>query len=146
MKFVEISWQSDLYQQEIDLRDRLLRAPLGLRFSDEELAAESSEYHFGMLDRRQLIACAVIVPLSDVLAKLRQMAVAASHQRRGVGSILIGNIERVLQDRQFQMIRLHARENAVEFYEKLGYRKRGPRFIEVGVPHWKMTKSIAARS
>ena len=142
MQFTEIQWQSELYDQEVALRLELLRVPLGLTFSDEELQAESAELHFGMLDQSRLVACAVIVPLSDALAKLRQMAVATEHQNQGVGANLIRNIESALQDRQFEVIELHARDNAANFYEKLGYSKQGTQFIEVSIPHWKMTKSI----
>jgi len=142
MQFTEIQWRSDLYDQEIELRLELLRVPLGLTFSEQQLQAESSDLHFGMLDGGRLIACAVIVPLSDALAKLRQMAVATTYQRQGVGANLIGNIESALQGRQCEAIELHARDNAVGFYEKIGYRKQGSQFIEVSLPHWKMTKSI----
>jgi predicted GNAT family N-acyltransferase len=145
MQFTEIQWQSELYDQEIELRLELLRVPLGLTFSAEELQLESAELHFGMLDGGRLIACAVIVPLSIALAKLRQMAVATAYQRKGIGASLIGNIELALQDRQFEKIELHARDNACGFYEQLGYRKQGPQFIEVSLPHWKMTKSIRRR-
>lgn len=142
MQFTEIQWQCDLYRQEIELRLELLRIPLGLTFSDEQLSAEAADLHFGMLDEGRLIACAVIVPLSRTLAKLRQMAVAEAFQRQGVGATLVRNIESALADRQFQTIELHARDHAVGFYEKLGYRKQGGQFIEVSLPHWKMSKSI----
>ncbi len=143
MQFTEIRWRSVLYEQEIELRLELLRVPLGLTFSAEELQAESAELHFGMLDQSRLIACAVIVPRSDALAKLRQMAVATEYQRQGVGASLVRNIESALHDRRFKAIELHAREHAAGFYENLGYRKHGPQFIEVSLPHWKMTKSIS---
>jgi len=142
MQFVEIEWHSDLYGDEIALRDKLLRAPLGLIFTDEDLAEESNQLHFGMMDGENLIACAVIVPLSASEAKLRQMAVEDSYQRQGVGSNLIDNIESALRERRFHTIELNAREHAAEFYERLGYRKQGSAFIEVSIPHWKMTKSI----
>ena len=46
MEFVEIDWNSNLYSLEIELRDCLLRAPLGLTFSSEELEAESADFTF----------------------------------------------------------------------------------------------------
>ena len=143
MEFTEIQWQSELYRQEIELRLELLRSPLGLSFSDEQLSDEATDLHFGMLDEGQLIACAVIVPLSESLAKLRQMAVAEAYQHRGIGATLVRKIESVLTDRLFLAIELHARDHAVGFYEKLGYRKQGSQFIEVTLPHWKMSKSIS---
>ena len=142
MQFTEIPWQSDLYRQEIELRLELLRLPLGLTFSQEQLNEEATDLHFGMLQSECLIACAVIVPLSDSLAKLRQMAVATTHQKKGIGASLIRSIESALRDRQFETIELNARDSATGFYEKLGYRKQGSQFVEVSLPHWKMTKSI----
>ena len=142
MQFTEIEWQSDLYDQEIQLRLELLRIPLRLTFSDQQLQEESSDLHFGMLDGGQVVACAVIVPLSHSAAKLRQMAVATTHQKQGIGTRLVKSIESTLRDRQFQEIELHARDVALGFYERLGYRKQGSQFIEVGIPHWRMTKSL----
>ena len=142
MEFVEIDWNSDLYSLEIELRARLLRAPLGLTFSSEELEAESAELHFALVDQDQVLACAVIVPLSSDLAKLRQMAVHENHQRQGLGSSLIRQIEPALQNRGFQQIELNAREEAVNFYQRLGYQTVGDRFMEVGIGHWKMYRQL----
>ena len=142
MEFVEIEWNSKLYTLEIELRDRLLRAPLGLTFSSEELKAESTELHFALVDQDQVRACAVIVPLSRNLAKLRQMAVHEDYQRQGLGSMLIHSIESVLKQRGFQKIELNAREEAVTFYERLGYHAAGDRFMEVGIGHWKMHRQL----
>jgi predicted GNAT family N-acyltransferase len=150
MEFVEIEWQSELYRQEIELRDRMLRAPLGLVFSEEDVQAEAKELHFGIIDgnidgnidQQRLIACAVIVPLSDRDVKLRQMVVTAAQQRTGIGTRLIGQIEATLAERGIQQIELNARDIAIGFYERLGYAKQGEAFIEVSIPHWKMTESI----
>ena len=142
MEFVEIEWNSELYALEIELRKRLLRAPLGMSFSPEELAAESSELHFGLIHQGQLWACAVIVPSPTDQAKLRQMAVDEDHQRQGLGSTLIRHIETELRRRDFQRVELHAREEAVPFYERLGYHTLGDRFIEVNLGHWKMYRQL----
>jgi len=143
MEFIEIEWNSNLYHLEIELRDRLLRAPLGLAFSSEELEAESAELHFALVDDVQVRACAVIVPLSVREAKLRQMAVHENHQRQGLGSRLIREIEIALYRRGFKAIELNAREQAVPFYKRLGYQTAGDRFMEVGIGHWKMHRELA---
>lgn len=143
MEFIEIEWQSELYQQEIELRDRILRAPLGLTFDQQDLQAEADQLHFGIVQRQRLIACAVIVPLSAGSVKLRQMAVTSGRQRAGVGTRLIGQIEATLAGRGIERIELNARDIAVGFYQRLGYAKQGDPFTEVSIPHWKMIKSLA---
>ena len=84
----------------------------------------------------------MIVPLSSDLAKLRQMAVHENYQRQGLGSSLIRQIEPALQQRGFQNIELNAREEAVNFYQRLGYQTAGDRFMEVGIGHWKMRRQL----
>ena len=125
MKSVEIPWQSDLYQQEVALRDEVLRAPLGLGFTPEQLAAEKDELRFGVVDQQQvdqqLIACVLVKPLSSTVAKLRQMAVAPDRQREGVGATLIRSVEKSLADRGYEVIEMNAREVVMGFYQSLGY-------------------------
>lgn len=145
MQFVEISIQSPRYKQEIELRDRTLRAPLGLVFTQEDLQAEVDHLHYGIVDGDALVACAVVVPLSTTEAKLRQMAVTEAHQRQGIGSTLVRSIEAELVALGFRHIQLNARDIAVGFYTSLGYAKEGAEFIEVSIPHRKMVKSIAVR-
>ena len=146
MKSVEIPWQSDLYQQEVALRDEVLRAPLGLGFTPEQLAAEKDELRFGVVDQQQvdqqLIACVLVKPLSSTVAKLRQMAVAPDRQREGVGATLIRSVEKSLADRGYEVIEMNAREVVMGFYQSLGYTSVGERFVEVGIPHFKMSKQI----
>ena len=143
MKFVEISWQSEWYRQELQLRDRLLRAPLGLAFDATELDAEQHQLHFGIIDdQSKLIACVVAVALSPSQAKIRQMVVDLPYQRQGTGTLLLKKTELELADRGFRSIELNARDLATEFYEKLGYRVEGEPFIEVKIPHFKMSKRL----
>jgi predicted GNAT family N-acyltransferase len=143
MTFAEIEFNSDLYAATLKLRDEVLRAPLGLRFSGEDLAGEERELHFGMVDDGALVACLVIKPLGDTRAKLRQMAVADTHRGKGLGRQLVCNTEEVLRAKGFTAIELSARETAIGFYKKLGYAETGAPFEEVGIAHRTMVKQIA---
>ncbi len=141
--FVQLQWGSPLYESAVQLRDRLLRKPLGLNFSESELAAEKTQLHFGLqASENQLVAVVVIIPLTESRAKLRQMVVDDAHQKSGFGTQLVQSVEAELATRKFQCIELSARDIAVRFYERLGYKIEGERFIEVGIDHFKMTKTI----
>ena len=142
MEFVEIEWQSDWYDKAIALRDELLRRPLGLIFSEEDIAEEANQWHYGLAENDQLIAVVVIVPITPKRAKLRQMAVTESRQRQGLGATLVANVERVLGEKGFKEIELNARDIATEFYAGLGYEHVGEPFIEVTIPHYKMVKKL----
>ncbi|QDT13781.1 GNAT family N-acetyltransferase [Planctomycetes bacterium K23_9] len=142
MQFIEMTWRSKYYNAEIQLRDELLRRPLGLTFTAPQLAAESEELRWGVIDKEELIAVVLGKPISQTAIKLRQMAVAAEHQRRGVGRFLLENVERDLVGKGFQRIELNARDVAQGFYDSLGYVTEGERFVEVGIPHFRMVKSL----
>lgn len=147
MRLTKIAPLTDLYRQEIRLRDAVLRKPLGMVTTTQDIADEADHQHYGLVDGNRLLACVVIVKLASNSeapnrVKLRQMAVAPDLQGQGLGKSLIEQVERQLQRNGVLRIELHARETAAKFYEKLGFRGVGELFTEVGIPHLKMEKRI----
>ena len=139
----EIKHGSDDYQRLLDMRYAILRAPLGLDWSGEDLAAEAEELHFGLFDDDDaLVACAVVRPLSEETAKLRQMAVVEQHRGKGLGRQLLQGIEAALRPKGIRQIEMDARKTATGFYAESGYRIEGGQFIQVTIPHFKMVKAI----
>jgi predicted GNAT family N-acyltransferase len=145
-EFREIAYGSEAYKQTLELRHRVLRAPLGLDLWAENLAAETSQRHFSIwaVDRKTetLLACVVIVPLADALVKLRQMAVDPQYQRQNLGQQLIAGVEKILLSEGVKQIELHARISAQPFYTACGYEAAGEIFTEVGIDHRCMIKII----
>jgi len=130
------------YEALVALRHEVLRRPLGLAFTAEQLAAEHSSYHLGCYSEKTLVGCLVLLPLPEKRVQMRQVAVRDDWRNRGVGRALVKSAEELARETGFGVIVLHARENAVGFYETLGYQKHGARFWEVGLPHWEMTKMM----
>jgi predicted GNAT family N-acyltransferase len=144
MIFRQINFGSDEYDQECRLRNEVLRTPLGLNLFDEDLHPEPQQTHFGLFDQSSaLIACVLVVPLSRTGAKIRQMAVSPAHQRQGHGRQIMRLVEEHLARTGIKRIWMHARVTAVEFYTSLGYSTVGHQFIEVGIPHIQMQKTLS---
>ena len=76
------------------------------------------------------------------IVRLRQMAVLNDLQGKGIGRALMNFAENLARDRGYKIIRMHARHNAVGFYEKVGYRVKGDQFIEITIPHFLMEKNL----
>ena len=133
------------YRRECDLRQRVLRAPLGLDLFDEDLTVERAQFHHGLFDGENLVACAIAVRLSSEEIKIRQMAVDPAYQGQGCGRRLMEEIESIWVTRGIHIISLHARLSAERFYAKLGFTREGAEFTEVGLPHVKMIKSTDLR-
>lgn len=130
------------YDALVALRHDVLRRPLGLAFTPEQIAAEDGSYHLGCYSEETLVGCLVLLPLPGGRVQMRQVAVPEEWRGRGAGRLLVGRTEELARGLGFGAMVLHARESAVGFYETLGYQKQGACFSEVGLPHWEMTKAL----
>ena len=133
---------STQYQQMIKLRDDVLRKPLGLSFTKEELEVEKDYLLIGAFEDDKMLACCMLVEENPKTVRLRQMAVLNDLQGKGIGKALMIFAENLARDRGYQKITMHARKNAIGFYEKMGYTKTGGEFIEITIPHYLMEKKL----
>jgi predicted GNAT family N-acyltransferase len=131
------------YQQMINLRNDILRKPLGLRFTDEELAREAHDILIGAFDDDRILACCMLTRQDQNTCRLRQMAVMNNLQGKGIGASLMYFAEIVARDKGYRTMAMHARKTARGFYEKLGYNVVSDEFQEVTIPHYVMEKRLA---
>jgi predicted GNAT family N-acyltransferase len=139
-----IDHNSKLYKEVVALRLELLRKPLGLHFTDEELELESTSIHIAAYDEDVLLGTCILIESSNdaSVIKLRQMAVKEGLQRKGIGRSIVHFAEQVSKDKGFKMLAMHARKSVAEFYVKMGYTINGNEFTEVGIPHYLMEKVL----
>ncbi|MFT4204807.1 MAG: GNAT family N-acetyltransferase [Chitinophagaceae bacterium] len=137
-----VAYQSPEYEQQVQLRYDVLRAPLGLRFTPEYLQKDEKDVLFGCFLDGELIGCCQLTVMGEGVYQLRQMAVAPDMQGRNVGTELVAFLENYVTKITGKKIVLHARQVALGFYKKLGYRMVGEEFEEVGIPHYAMEKTL----
>jgi predicted GNAT family N-acyltransferase len=130
------------YEQMVKLRDDILRKPLGLGFSPDELEKEKNNLLMGAYEDDQMLGCCMLVEEQPETVRLRQMAVLNDLQGKGIGKALMQFAENLARDRGYKKITMHARKNALGFYEKMGYRKVGEEFQEITIPHYVMEKEL----
>jgi predicted GNAT family N-acyltransferase len=143
MELRRIQHNTPEYARVVALRRRVLRAPLGLDYTPEQLAAESDDIHLAGFDGETPVACLILTPASTAEYKMRQVAVAPERQGEGLGSSLVAYSEAVVRAAGGRQITLHARESAVPFYLRAGYEAVGEPFEEVTLPHRKMVKWLS---
>jgi ribosomal protein S18 acetylase RimI-like enzyme len=146
LAFREVAHGSPEYWETAELRNCLLRKPIGLRFSAEDAEAEKRYRHLACYCGDRLVACLMLDPLENGDIRMRQVAVVPELQRRGIGKALAEYSEAWARNAGYRRMVLHARETAVAFYESLGYARVGDRFEEVTIDHWAMEKCLAGRS
>lgn len=137
-----IDYGTKEYQQMVELRNLILRKPLGLEFCLEELEKEKHDLLIGCFEDDKLEGCCLLTDQGNKIARLRQMAVLSGLQGKGVGRVLMQFAENIARDRGFKKLVMHARKTAVGFYEKLGYKTVGEEFEEVTIPHYIMEKEL----
>jgi len=130
------------YLQMVQLRNDILRKPLGLSFTPEELELEKEEILIGAFEDDKMLGCCMLIKSDPSSVRLRQMAVTNNLQGKGIGKALMQFAENIARDRGFRKIIMHARKSATGFYEKLGYQVAGDEFVEVTIPHYVMEKDL----
>lgn len=139
-----IEYKSAEYDEMVTLRHRILREPLGMVFSEDDLEKDKEDLLLALFMPRtdEMIACCILTPIDNNTVKLRQMAVDNTIQKSGMGTAMLSFAEYVATKEGFEKIVLNARKVAAGFYEKYDYIIYGDEFTEVGIPHYKMEKQL----
>lgn len=132
------------YWHAVDLRYAVLREPLGLDFTREQLLAEDKDIHMIYYTDAMAMGTLMLTPSTNGHIKMRQVAVDEQFQGAGIGAKMVEYAEAYALDHGYAIMELHARKTAVPFYLRLGYEVVGDEFWEVTIPHYKMQKNLAA--
>ena len=130
------------YKQMVQLRYTILRQPLGLVFSNEELEKEKNDILIAAFDDDEMLGCCMLVPIDNNTLRVRQMAVNNNLQGKGIGASIMSFAETLARDKGYNKLIMHASDTAIGFYEKFGYKVVGDQFIEVKVAHHVMEKKL----
>lgn len=142
MALKQIAHGSKDYEQMVNLRYEILRKPVGLSFSPDELEKEKNDILIGAFEDEKIMGCCLVTQVDGHVAKLRQMAVQKNMQGMGIGESMMSFAENITRDRGYRILMMHARDSAIGFYERFGYKVRGDQFIEVNLQHHVMEKKL----
>ena len=142
VQITEIKYHSEEYRQEQELRDRVLRKPLGMSLYDENMDAEQHDVHVGAFVNGRLAGVLILTRINAAEVKMRQVAVDEATRGWNIGTEMVLFAEAYSKKNGFSTMLLNARKTAVGFYEKLGYEKIGEEFLEINIPHFKMRKCL----
>lgn len=101
--FREVAHGTVDYLCMVVLRDEVLRRPLGLAFTADELAVEDGSFHLSGWLGDEVIACTVLEPLTADCVRLRQFAVREGFQGSGVGGRLLKFAEQFVRKRGYDI-------------------------------------------
>jgi GNAT superfamily N-acetyltransferase len=130
--------KSPTYEAATHLRDDILRKPLGLALTREELDRETGDTHVVALIDGQVVGSLTLTPLDATTCRTRQVAIAEALQRQGLGNRLMDFAEAWARQQGYARMVLHARLTALEFYQRRGYGIESDLYTEVSIPHYIM--------
>ena len=142
LKISIATFESKEYDEAMALRYEVLRKPLGMVYTPEQLAEEATEDHVIAVSEGKVVGVLLLKRISDKKLKMRQFAVADAFQGQGIGSALVAFAEDFAIENGYSIITLNARMTAVPFYKRLDYEVVGEEFVEVGIPHLRMVKEF----
>ena len=143
-KMIDIDFGSSRYNELVELRYKILLAPLGLKFLDSFRAKEANYLHIGCIEQLddKLVGGLILAPLDNEKIRLMQVAVDTVYRGEGVGRELVKYAEKRAKEAGYSQIVMHAMLSVVGFYEKLGYHAEGDIFDEQGITFLKMVKDL----
>jgi len=131
----------DRYYQ---LRWKILRAPWNQPpGSERDPLDERSTHLMAVNSARDLLGVGRLHFNSIREGQVRYMAIAINNQRSGIGTLILETLEDLARRLGAARIVVDARESAIGFYRKRGYRPTGPGHMLFGqIAHIRMRKIL----
>ncbi|ATC56359.1 MULTISPECIES: bifunctional GNAT family N-acetyltransferase/hotdog fold thioesterase [Vibrio] len=125
-------------------RWQMLREPWHLPIGSERDEYDGMSHHRMIVDgRNRPIAIGRLYITPDCEGQIRYMAVKSSRRNKGMGSLVLVALESLARQEGAKRLVCSAREDAIAFYEKNGFERRGSLNDERGpVRHQQMIKPL----
>lgn len=132
------------FKKIFGLRVEVLRKPWNQSPETATDAQEDQSYNSYIENENgEAIACGRLQENGNKVGQIRFMAVSDKYQGKGLGKMIVSDLEEKGRELGLRTIELQARENAVEFYKSCGYAIKEKSFLLWGIiQHYLMTKEL----
>ena len=125
------------------LRFNVLREPWSQPLGSEVLADEDQAIHAIAVEGTEVVGVARMHESAEKQGQVRCVATATEAQGKGIGKAIMAYLEEKAKQKGWTEIVLEARENAVPFYEAIGYTIVAESYLLFGeIQHYRMQKSL----
>lgn len=132
------------FEKYYDLRWRILRAPWNQPKGKEKDDKDNTAIHVMVCESKGIpVGIGRIHLNSNDEAQIRYMAVEENQRGKGIGALVLAELEGKAKEKGAKYIIMNARNTAVKFYEKHGYRiVKHSHTLFGSIPHFEMRKEI----
>jgi len=134
---------SDEFDDYYELRWIVLRKPWKQPKGSEKDEDENNSTHIMACIGKETVGVGRIHLKSKEKMQIRYMAVKENYRSKGIGTLVLEELEKRAKNKQIKHIVLNARENALQFYIKNGYSivGKGDTLFD-SINHWRMQKDL----
>ena len=131
-----------LIERAHDVRRRVFIDEQGVSEAEEMDDRDGDATHLVLTDDDAPVATARVRFVDSETAKIERVAVLEAHRGEGLGERIMAAAEGLARDRGATDALLHGQRRVEEFYAAIGYETVGEEFVEAGIPHVEMVKSL----
>jgi N-acetylglutamate synthase-like GNAT family acetyltransferase len=125
------------------LRFNVLREPWNQPLGSEVLADEDQAIHAIAVEEGEVLGVARMHESAANQGQVRCVAIATAAQGKGIGKAIMAYVEEKARLKDWNEIVLEARENAVPFYQAIGYTIVAESYLLFGeIQHYRMKKNL----
>ena len=97
-----IPYASSEYRLSLQLRNEVLRKPLGMDLFEEDLTVDAVDIHIGFFDNETLLGTLILSPKARYI-KMRQVAVSVAARGKNIGSRWVNFSEQLAEKKGFNL-------------------------------------------
>lgn len=130
-------------QKVYDIRYEVfvIESSVPAEYERDELDESGSTHFLGYVDNIPMAVSRIVVRGSEV--QIGRVCVLPVYRGKGYGKRLMQEVIDYIQGMDgIDMLFLHAMETVIKFYEDLGFKIEGDRFMEAGIAHFAMRRRI----
>ena len=131
------------FEMYFTLRYEVLRKPWNQSRGSEQDLEEETSVHALIKENSKALAVGRLQFVDHNTSQVRYMAVGPEQQGKGLGKLVLEYLEEKSLSAGRKKVVLHARENAIKFYERCGYKVIEKSHLLWGeIQHYLMEKSL----
>lgn len=141
IKYIDVNTPED-YLKCTTIRSIVFMEEQGISFFDEFDEYDLKAIHFLItVDDEPAGTCRVRVV--GGFAKFERLALRKNYRKLGLGKGLLKHALKYIDSQGHQKTLINAQSYLLKFYEEFGFVKEGKEFIDAGLPHYRMTRSVS---
>ncbi|MBU9672256.1 GNAT family N-acetyltransferase [Planococcus sp. CP5-4] len=139
VKIVETELEKE---QAFEIRRKVFVDEQGVALHVEMDEHDDSATHFIGYELEQPIAAARIREYEQGVGKVERVCVLPEYRGHHFGAGMMEQLEEYARSIGYFRLQLNSQSHAIPFYERLGYDVVSPEFMDAGIPHRQMEKTL----